>query len=174
MLRPDQKAAAQMAWQNFLRNDPVTAAQMNMDEDKFIGIIEQLEKSYRHGRITGKVYDQRLTTLLRQPGMALEVETYVPPKYTTQQLYAELKAMHKRGALDDDEFAERKEELAFERPDFVDPEAPVLPDGSASPDKERFRGYLGELLQAGVLNDDAHREALVRLDNLYATQNPLP
>ncbi len=170
MLRPDQKAAAQVAWQNFERKDPAAALRMNMDEDKFLGIMEQLEKSYRHGRITPKVYDQRLTTLLRNPGMALEVETYVPPKLSTQQIYKELKAMHARGGLTDDEFAERKEELAFERADFIDPDSPDLPDGQVNSEKEKYRAYLSELLSAGVLNDDAHREAIIRLDNLYAQQ----
>ena len=171
MLRPDQKAAAQMAWQNFLRKDPVGAARLNMDEEGFLGIMEQLEKSYRRGLLTRQVYDQRLTTLLRHPEMCLEVETKVPPKRTTQQLYRELKALHAKGVLDDDEFAERKEELAFERPDFVDPEAPVLPGDQANSEKEKYRGYLSELLNAGVLNDDAHKDALIRLDNLYAQQS---
>ncbi len=168
MLRPDQKAAAQVAWQNFERKNPAGALKMNMDEDKFLRIIEQLEKSYRHGRITPKIYDQRLTTLLQNPGMALEIETYVPPKISTQQMYKELKALHASGRLTDDEFSERKDELAFERPDFTDPDSPDLQDGLASSEKEKYRGFLVELLSAGVLDDDAHREAIIRLDNLYS------
>ena len=171
MLSPDQKAAAQMAWQNFLRKDPVSAAKLNIDEEGYLGIMEQLEKSYKRGLLTRQVYDQRFTTLLRNPELCLEVETKVPPKTTTQQLYRELKALHAKGVLDDDEFAERKEELAFERPDFIDPDAPALPGDQFNTEKEKYKGYLSELLSAGVLNDDAHREALIRLDNLYAQQN---
>lgn len=172
MLRPDQKAAAQMAWQNFTRNQPGKAASMTIDEEQYLLIVEQLEKSHRSGLISASVYDQRLTTLLRQPELATEVETFVKPKRSTAQLFRELKNLHKNGILDDEEYAERKEELAFERPDFVDPDDPTHIPGGSKAEKDRLRGYIDELRKAGVLEEQVCREAHLKLDEISASPAP--
>jgi|GEM_PF-2297732 len=173
MLRPEQKAAAQMAWLNFTRNQPAKAASMIIDEEQYLLIVEQLEKSHRSGLISASVYDQRLTTLLRQPELATEVETFVKPKRSTAQLYKELKNLHKNGILDDEEYAERKEELAFERPDFEDPEDPTRLPGGSKAEKDRLRGYLDELRKAGVLEEQICREAHLKLDQMSAATPPV-
>lgn len=172
MLRPDQKAAAQMAWQNFTRNQPGKAATMTIDEDQYLLIVEQLEKSHRLGLISASVYDQRLTTLLRQPELATEVVTFVKPKRSTAALFKELKNLHQRGILDDEQYAERKEELAFERPDFEDPDDPTRLPGGSKAEKDRLRGYLEELRKAGVLEEQVCREAHLKLDEISAAAPP--
>lgn len=162
MLRPDLKAAAQLAWQNFVARTPGGGGAMT--EEDYLLRVEEVERSLRSGMIDAREYDRRLTGLLKHPEAALEVTTYTPPRQTTDALLNELKALHKKGILTDDEFDERKSELFFERGVDVDPDEPAVPGDEGAAKQKKFLGYLDELLEAGVLDTVAYETAKTRLN----------
>ena len=164
MLRPDQKASAQLAWQNFVSQNPDKTR--GLTEEAFVNLVEELERSLKSGLIDPKDYDARLTSMLRSPDTALDVTTYTPPRQTTDKLLAELKDLHKRGILTDDEFEERKGELFYERNVTIDPDQPIPPGEVALERKVKLKGYLEELLAAGVLDHAVVDTAKVRIENL--------
>lgn len=164
MLRPDLKASAQLAYQNFASNHPDKTR--GLTEDEFLRRIEELEKSLKSGLVDRRDYDTRLNAMLNSPDAALDVTTFTPPRQATDALLAELKDLHKRGILTDDEFEERKGELFFERGVTVDPDEPI-PAGEVELErKEKFRGYLEELLAAGILDHVAVDTARLRIENM--------
>lgn len=164
MLRPDLKASAQLAWQNFAAKHPEKTR--GLTEEAFISHVEDLEKSLKSGLVNRRDYDARLTSLLSSPDTALDVTTYTPPRQSTDKLLAELKDLHKRGILNDEEFEERKGELFFERNVAIDPDEPIPAGELELERKNKLKGYLEELLAAGVLDHAAVDTAKIRIENL--------
>lgn len=165
MLAPEQKATAQLAWQNFSSKHPERTR--GMTEDQFIGLIEELEKSYRSGLVDQSVYSERLDSLLATPESALEVTTFIPTRQTTDKLLNELKDLRKRNFLTEDEFQERKAELFFERGVENDPDVPIPAGEQGLMNKKKYADFLEQLLGAGILDKVGYETAMGRIEKMY-------